>query len=144
MPLELQPLTKEDVLEAGQLVIASFANNPFRKLLFPNGMGQANIDKIMEAPRKAVDDPDQHAIKVVDTDNGRIVGCALWAFTKPMSDEDWAREREEAVASYPEARPEILAEFIHKAQDIKRRIKGSRRWWGESFNSLKDTYPVLA
>ena len=131
MPLELQPLKKEDALEAAQLVIASFANNPFRKILFPTGYAESTKEKMVQTRYKAVDDPDKHALKVVDTDNGgKIVACAIWMYTKSMTDDDWDREREEALASYPEARKDILDEFIYKEQDSKRRIKGSRRWWG--------------
>jgi hypothetical protein len=95
MPLELLPSTKDDAPEAARLLVASYQNNPFRKIIFPNGMSQASIDKIQQMRYDAVDDPDQHPWKVVDADSGEMAACATWIYTKAMSDEDWdlARER---------------------------------------------------
>ena len=133
MTLELLPLVKEDVDEAVRLVVASYANNRFRRIAYPNGMAQSSLDMMKERGIKAVDDPDQYALKVVDTDTGEIAACAFWAFTNSMTDEDWDREREEAVKalrSRPEARQDIVSECIYKEQDSKRRIMGHTRWWG--------------
>jgi len=93
MPLELQPLTKEDAAEATRLVIASYENNPFRKIIFPSGMLKASIDKIEKSKYDAVEDPDQYPWKVIDTDTGEMAACATWAYTNAMSDEDWDQRR---------------------------------------------------
>ena len=123
MTLELLPLVKEDVDEAVRLVVASYANNRFRRIAYPNGMAQSSLDMMKERGIKAV----------VDTDTGEIAACAFWAFTNSMTDEDWDLEREEAVKalrSRPEARQDIVSECIYKEQDSKRRIMGHTRWWG--------------
>ena len=131
MTLELLPLVKEDADEVVRLFVASYANNPFGKMLYPSGMPQSILDMIKDGRVNAVDDPDHYALKVVDTDTGEIAASAVWAHTKAMTDEDWDREREEALNQYPEARQEILLDFIYKEQDSKRRIMGHTRWWGE-------------
>lgn len=133
MPLELRPMAKEDAHEAAALVVASYKNNPFRAIVFPTGMGQVSMDRIVDGRQKAVDDPDKYVLKVVDTENNdKMAGCAVWEYTKTMTDEDWERAMEEAPDEYPEARLDILGEFLIKHQDSKRRIMGHTRWWGES------------
>ena len=145
MTLELLPLVKEDADEAVRLLVASYANNSFRRLLFPNGLAQSTLDMIKDSRVKAVDDPDKYALKVVDTVTGEMAACAVWAYTQAMTDEDWYREREEALKSYPEARQEIVLEFIYKEQDSKRRIMGNTRWWGEScsMSMLFDSWTLV-
>lgn len=131
MPLELHPLTASDALSAAHLVVESFKNNPFRRIVFPNGMGQASIDKLASSHSSAVSDPTKHGMKVIDTDNdGIIVACATWQETKAMTEEDWEREKEEEMKGYPDARMDLAGEFIIKSLDAKKRIKGhERRWW---------------
>ena len=132
MPLELRPMIKEDAQEAVALLVASFENNAFRAIALPNGMGQATTDKIIKARQKAVDDPDQYVLKVVDTDNNdKMAGCAVWEYTKAMTDEDWERAKEEAPRAYPDARHDVVDEFIAKGEDWKRRIMGHTRWLSE-------------
>ena len=132
MPLEMRPMTREDAPEAAALLLASFENNAFRAIVFPNGMSKATIDKILERRQKAVDDPDQYILKVVDTDNNdKMAGCAVWEYTKAMTEEDWERARKGA-SKYPESRHDILDEFVAKEQDSKHRIMGHTRWLGES------------
>ena len=131
MTLELLPLVKEDADEVVRLMVASYANNSLRRILFPKGMAQSSFDMIKDSRINAVDDPDKYALKVVDTDTGEVAACAVWAYTKAMTDEEWDREREEVLKSYSEARQDIRSEFIYKEQDSKRRIMGHTRWWGE-------------
>lgn len=132
MPLELRPMAKEDAQEAAALVVASFKNNAFRAIVLPTGLSQVSIDKIVKGRQKAIDDPNQYALKVVDTDNNdKMAGCALWEYTKAMTDEDWERAGKEVLSAYPEARHDILAEFLVKEHDSKRRIMGYTRWLGE-------------
>ncbi len=131
MTLELLPLIKEDADKVVQLRDDSYANNSFRRMLYPSGYTQSSLNMIKDSRVNAVDDPDKYPLKVVDTDTGEVVACAVWEYTKPMTDEDWDREREEALKSYPEARQDILIELIHKEEDLKRRIMGHTRWWGE-------------
>ena len=132
MPLELRPLAKEDAHEAVALMVASFTNNPFRAIVLPNGMSQVSLDKIVGERQKAVDDPDRYALKVVDTDNNdRMAGCAVWEYTKAMTDEDWKRAKEDAPKAFPEARHDIVDEFMIREQDSKCRIMGHTRWLGE-------------
>ena len=132
MPLELRPMIKEDAEESAALLVASFKNNPFRAIVLPTGMSKARIDGMVEDRQKAVDDPDQFMLKVVDTDNNdRMAGCAVWKYTKAMTDEDWERELEEAPSRYPESRLDILGEFLVKEQNFRRRIMGHTRWLGE-------------
>ena len=128
MTLELLPLVKEDVDEVVQLIVASYENNPFRRILYPSSI---SLDMIKDGQIKAVDDPDKYALKVVDTDTGKIAASAVWAYTEARTDEDWDRERQEALKPYPGARKEVLLEFVYKAQDSKCRIMGHTRWWGK-------------
>lgn len=132
MPLELRPLTKDDAHEAARLVLASYEDNPFRKIVFPNGMSQSTIDEIVESRSSAVDDPDKYPLKIVDTETSEMAACAVWEYTKPMGEEDWDRQKEKALTAYPEARQDILSEFMLIEQDSKRRIMGNNRWWGAS------------
>lgn len=125
-------MAKEDTQEATALLIASYKNNPFRAIVIPT-VGQATVDKIEKGRQSAIDDPDQHVLKVVDTDNhDKMAGCAVWQHTKEMTDEDWEQARNEQPDAYPEARHDILAEFYYKEHESKRRIMGHKRWWGES------------
>ena len=88
MPLELRPMAKDDAQEAAALLVASYENNPFRAIVLPNGLNQASIDKIVKGRQKAIDDPNQYVLKVVDTDdNDKMAGCAVWEYTKAMTDE---------------------------------------------------------
>ncbi len=130
MPLEIRPLVKEDAVEVAQLVVESCKNNRFRKIVFPNGMGQASVNKIADARIKGVDDPDCYALKVVNTENGEMAACSVWQYTKVMSDKDWEKERAEAMDGYPDARKDLLEEFVMKGQDAKQRVKKDQRWWG--------------
>lgn len=132
MPLELRPMAKEDAEEAAALLVASFENNPFRAIVLPTGMSQTSIDRIVQGRQRAVDDPNQYLLKVVDTDNNdKMAGCAVWEYTKAMTDQDWERSKREAPNLFPEARRDILGEFQGKEQDSKRRIMGHTRWFGE-------------
>ncbi len=132
MPLELRPLAVEDAQEAVALMVASYANNLFRAIVLPNGMSQASIDKAVKERRDAVTDPDKYALKVVDTDNNdKMAGCAIWEYTKAMTDEDWERERKETPRTPAEARHDIVDGIILKEQDLKCKIMGHTRWLGE-------------
>lgn len=137
MPLELRPLAKEDAQEAAALLVASFKDNAFRAIVLPKGMSQASIDGIMGDRQKAVNDPNRYVLKVVDTeDNDKMAGCAVWEYTKAMTDEDWERAKQEAPRLYPEARHDIIDKFIAMEQDSRRRIMGHTRWLGEFALSL--------
>ena len=137
MPLELRPLAKEDAQEAVALSAASYKDNNFRTIALPNGMSQVSIDVLVGKRQKAVDDPDKYALKVVDTDNNdKMAGCAIWEYTKAMTDEDWEREKEEALKAYPEARHDIVDPFILKEQEVKRKVMGHTRWFGQSSPAL--------
>ena len=133
MPLIILPLTREDAFEVADLHVESFKNNPFRKIVFPNGMGQASKSKITDNHLKALQDPSKYAMKVVNTDTGEMAACAVWQHTKSMTDEDWDREREIATDAYPDARLDLLSGFLMKGCDAKRRVKKDERWWGELF-----------
>ena len=130
MPLELRPLAKEDAQEAVALSAASYKNNKFRTIVLPNGMSQVSIDNMVRERQKGVDDPDKYALKVVDTDNNdKMAGCAFWEYGKAMTDEDWERAKE-APKAYPEARHDIIDQFILKEREFKRRVMGHTRWFG--------------
>ena len=137
MPLELRPLAKEDAEEAVALSAASYKNNSFRAIVLPNGLSQASLGKMAVELQKAVDDPDKYALKVVDTDNNdKMAGCAVWEYTKAMTDEDWERAKEDGPKAYPEARHDIVDELIFKEKEVKRRVMGHIRWLGESSSGL--------
>ena len=126
MPLELRSMAKEDAQEATAILVASFKNNHFRAIALPTGLSQASIDKIVDARQKAADDPDQFALKVVDTDdNDRMVGSAVWIYTKAMTEEDWAKQE---PISYPESRADITNDIMVKDMVKKRQIMGHTRW----------------
>ena len=127
-------MAKEDAQEAAAILVASFKDNPFRAIVLPTGLSQASIDQIVEARQKAVDDPDQFALKVVDTDNkNRMVGSAVWIYTKAMTDEDWAKEEPKV---YPESRTDILDDISVKDLVLKRQIMGHTRWLCELVSVL--------
>lgn len=143
MPLELRPLTKDDAPEATRILVASYENDRFRTMVFPNGLNQNTINIITRSRVKSVDESDHYPLKIVDTDNGdRIAACAVWAYTKAMSDDDWDRARDEALSAYPEARKDILDEYMALEQDMKRRIMGHTRWWGKSYR-VKENHLLL-
>ena len=135
MSLKLLPIAKEDAPEAARLVAASYANNNFRTVIFPNGMSQASIDGFRREFLDSVDDPDQYSWKVVDTETGAIAACAIWSYTKAKSDADWDHSKDEALKIWPEARHDILDPKICQSQKLKREIMGNKRWWGKSFIS---------
>ena len=131
MPLELRSMVKDDAQEATALLLASYENNAFRAIVLPNGLSQTSIDNIFKARQKAVDDPEQYALKVVDTDNDdKMAGFAVWVYTKAMSDADWEHEKN-SPRKYPEARGDILDDIIAKEKVFKRKIMGHTRWLGE-------------
>ena len=135
-------MAMQDTQEATALIMASFKNNPFRAIVFPT-VSQAYVDKIEKGRLSAIDDPDQYALKIVDTDNNdKMAGCAVWEHTKEMTDEDWEQARKEQPHAYPEARNDILAEFQLKEHESKRRIMGHKRWWGESTSTLHFEFGV--
>ncbi|KAL6720988.1 hypothetical protein ACLMJK_000088 [Lecanora helva] len=137
MPFALHPYTKEDAQDVAQVTIASFKNNPFRSIVFPNGMGQASLQKIVDSQVKAVDDPTKFPLKVIETNTGEMAACALWIRTKAMSDDDWQKSRGEAMKAYPDARMDLLGHFILKSEDAKERIMKDREWWElESLSTL--------
>ena len=137
MPLELRPLAKEDAQEAVALFTASYRDNNLRNIALPNGMSQVSIDVLVGERQKAVDDPDKYALKVVDTDNNdKMAGCAVWEYRKAMTEEDWERAKEEALKAYPEARRDIVDPFILKEQEVKRKVMGHTRWFGQSSPAL--------
>lgn len=122
-------MVKEDAEEAAALIVASFENNAFRAIVLPNGMSQTSIDKVVQWRQRAIDDSNQYLLKVVDTDNNdKMAGCAVWECTKAMTNEDWERSKRDAPNAYPEARHDILGEFLIKEQDSKCRIMGHTRW----------------
>ena len=131
MPLELLPLTKEDAFEVAELHVESFKNNPFRKIVFPKGMGQASKKRIIDGHFKALEDPSKYMMKVIDTDSREMAAYAVWQHTKSMTSEDWDREREISKDSFPDARLDLLEKFLIKGCDAKRRVKKDERWWGE-------------
>lgn len=130
MPFEIQPLTKYDGPTAAHLVASSYSSNPFQKIIYPNGHNDSTMAKLAESRIKAIDDPDSHALKVVDTDTGEMAAVAVWAHTKAMSDEDWEHERAHLTERYPDARNDIGEEFLLKEWEAKRKIMGNTRWWG--------------
>ena len=137
MPLELRPLAKEDAKEAVALSVASYKNNTFRAIVLPNGLSQASIERMERELQNDVDDPEKYALKVVDTDNNdKMAGCAVWEYTKAMTDEEWERAKEEAPKGYPEARHDIVDKLIYKEKELKRRVMGHTRWLGESSSAL--------
>ena len=131
MPLELRPLTREDAVQAAGLICESYKNNPFRRIVMPNGMGQASLDKLIDSQLKAADDPDKYLMKVVDTTTGEMAACACWQHSKAMSDEDWDREMERPTDERPDTRKDLIEPFIIKSREAKRRVMNSGRWWGE-------------
>ena len=131
MPLEMQPFTKDDAQEGARLVAESFQSNPFRRIVFPNGMAEATREKTAASQIKAVEDPTKHIFKVIDTETGEMAACAIWQETKAMGEEDWAREREGAMDPYPDARRDLLEEFVLIAVDKRQKVKKDQRWWGE-------------
>lgn len=131
MPLELHPLVKEDATEVARLTVESYKNNPFRRIVFPKGMGQASVDKIIDSQIMAVDNPDKYGVKIVNTETGEMAACAMWEHTKAMNEEDWVHAREKAMEGNPDVRMDLVGEFIHKSQDAQQRVKKMERWWGK-------------
>jgi len=64
-------------------------NNPFRKIIFPYGTGKVSVDKIAKSRIKAVDNPNKHLVKIVDTETGEMAACAIWAHIKALSEVVW-------------------------------------------------------
>ena len=135
MPLELLPLAKADAPEAARLVIESYKNNPFRRIVYPNGMGQASLDKIIEYHIKTVEDPDHYGMIVTNTNFGEIAAIAVWKHTKAMTDDDWEQETRDELKDNPDARIDLLEEFVIKGQAAKQRVKKDQRWWGACFQT---------
>ena len=142
MSLEIRPLVKEDATEVAKLTVESFKNNPFRRIVFPNGMGPASETNIVRSQVEAVTDPDKYPIKVINTDSGEMAACAMWEHTKAMSEEDWKWSMEKAMEAYPDARMDLLGDFTKKSQNAKRRVMKDGRWWGKHSNTDRGSYKI--
>ena len=130
MPLELRPLGKEQAPEAARIAVTSYADNHFRKILFPNGMGKVSGDKICQSLLNSADDPDSHLLQIYDTGAGQMAAFALWAWTKPVSDEEWKSKQAERLDAYPDARQEVPRPFLVREMAAKQKVMGNGRWWG--------------
>lgn len=47
------------------------------------------MDKIAKSRIKAVDNPNKHLVKIVDTETGEMAACAIWAHIKALSEVVW-------------------------------------------------------
>ena len=130
MSFELRPFGKEQASEAAQIFLSAYADNPFHKILFPNGMGQATRDKIYSGLLESADDPDSHLLQLYDTEAGKMAAFAVWSWTKPVSDEEWKWKLAKRLDSYPDARQEIVRPFVVNEMTAKQKIMGNGRWWG--------------
>ena len=130
MSFELRPFDKEQAAAAARMSITAYADNPFRKILFPNGMGQASYDKIYKGLLDSADDPDSHLLQLYDTETKKMAAYAVWCWTKPLSDEEWEKKSEERYDVYPDARQDVLKPFMVKEMAAKRKVMGNTRWWG--------------
>ena len=129
MPFKLEPLRKEDAQEAARLAIIANQYNFFQHLCFPNGQGQATLDSLEKARRADIDDNDSFPMKVVDIATGALAACAVWVYTKAMTNENWDQDLEEALKKYPEANHDILDPYLIKEQEAKRKIMGNGKRW---------------
>ena len=131
MSLSLRPFGKNEAAEAARLGITAYADNPFRKVLFPNGMGQATYEKIYNGYLEAADDPDSHLLQLYDIETKKMAAYAIWRWTKPASDEEWKSKLEERYDAYPDARQDVLRPFLTKEMTAKQKVMGNTRWWGK-------------
>ena len=133
MPLEVRPFTGNEAREAALVTTKSFHENPFRKILFPDGFGQRTVEKTFKGYLEAVEDPDTFAVQIWDTDEHRMAAFAIWSFTKPMTDEKWNQKLADRLEAYREARPDAVQAFLKLENEHKRKVMGMSRWWGKSF-----------
>ncbi len=131
MSIELRTFGKDQLHEAIRLAIDAGANNPFRSLILPNGMGQASYDTLYRTLLDSVEDQDSDCLQLYDTEANKMAAVAVWCWTKSTSDEEWDRKAEERLKAYPDARQEVLQPFLRTGGEMKKKAMGQRRWWGE-------------
>ena len=129
MPFQLDLLREEDAPEAARLVVVANQDGFFQRLLFPNGQGPATLESIEKLRRADIENADTFPMKVYDTDTGALAACAVWVYTKAMTDEDWNQDLKEALTKYPEANHDILDPYLIREYESKRKIMGNGRRW---------------
>lgn len=132
MPLELRPLARDQVPEAAQVTADSIGENPFRKLLFPQGMTEGTIASLRDGYYEAFDNPDSHMMQIYDTDTNRLAAYCLWIHTPEMTEEKWDKKLEERLGYFSDAKQELLRPLLEQENAAKRKVMGSGRWWGKS------------
>ena len=130
MTFELRPFGKDQIHEAARIAVTSHGNNPFRRIVLPNGKGQEGYDKLYKDLNDLAEDQDSHLLQLYDTDAGKMAAIGVWKYTKPMSDEEWDRRSDERQNAYPDARQEIAQPFLRKEGEARKNIMGQERWWG--------------
>ena len=103
MPFETRLLSKEECHDVALLAFESWADNDFRKATFPPSMPDHTINEMVEKFGKAINEPDQNPLMVVDTDTKEVIAYCIWSYTPERSHEQWIKERDERMNHWPGA-----------------------------------------
>lgn len=77
MPLELAPLTEDDLHEYCRIKFAAFGTGPLGRILTPT-LTPERYEKAYQADLKSFHKPTSHYLKVTDTETGKIIAGAKW------------------------------------------------------------------
>ncbi|KAF2491930.1 acyl-CoA N-acyltransferase [Lophium mytilinum] len=128
MPLELAPLTAEDVDAYMAIRQAAFGDNVFRILFSrPDGPSPEVYAQIRDSVRDLIAN-DKHAffLKVTDTDTGEIIAGAKW---KVFRTEKEILEELELPPPTSDSDPECWNPFMKLLSDAKKEIMALRPYW---------------
>ena len=85
MPLTISPVLSSDLEDAHRFQLSVDAQEPIRRLAFPNGASDVSVAGYVERSRKCIRDPTSILRRVIARDNddrNQVVGYALWSFVR--------------------------------------------------------------
>ncbi|RDW56902.1 hypothetical protein BP5796_12969 [Coleophoma crateriformis] len=86
MTLIVQPATKENALQRGEVQLASNAHDPIMKSFMPDTPYDVQVKFFGEATAKDLEKPGFRTLEVIDTESdGKVVAFAQWKYPTPSS-----------------------------------------------------------
>jgi GNAT superfamily N-acetyltransferase len=104
MSFTVEPVTSNDLVEWTNVHFQAFY--PLLTVLWTSPPSPRGMELLAENRRPAIDSPDSHAFKCVDTATGRIAGVAYWT----VYDKERTPQEVEETLSESQESPEVNAE----------------------------------
>jgi hypothetical protein len=125
MPLQLAPLTKDDLHEYVRIYFAAFRLTPLGLILTPT-VTPERINEYYEQNLKGLESPTSRYFKAVDTDTGKIISCAKWKiFTKERTQEELDQDMIRP-STQPDSNVEGERDFLAYLNDSRREYMGTK------------------